>query len=421
MIKKIVVFTFLVISTYSFAQSTSTSPYSFFGIGDQEKIKSVEEFSMGLMGGTMDSEYQLSFTNPASYGALRLTTYALSLGNRVNRIDDGLNKQASSTVSLNYLALGFPIKENQGLAMGLQLNSAVGYSLLGEIYDNDILIESNLLSGDGGTNRVFLGYGYKLPHNISLGIEVAYIFGGIDNSILNRRLNVELATKYQTKSHVKGLSYKLGAQYNKDISTNLRLKLGTTFELGYNLNEKGDQRLFSLDNTNRETVIPREILSANDFEATIKYPLKTILSAGVGQENKWFVGTEYSFQDAITFNGGIYNNNTAYNYIDSNVISFGGFYIPKYNSISNYWQRIIYRAGFNYKKLGLVIDNTQINDYGMSFGVSLPMGLQLSNINFGFEIGRRGTTDNNLVEENYYNFKLSLSLNDKWFKKRTIN
>ena len=56
----------------------------------------------------------------------------------------------------------------------------------------------------------------------------------------------------------------------------------------------------------------------------------------------------------------------------------------------------------------------------MSFGVSLPIGLRLSNVNLGFELGKRGTTDNNLIKENYYNFRLSLSLNDKWFRKQKI-
>jgi len=122
----------------------------------------------------------------------------------------------------------------------------------------------------------------------------------------------------------------------------------------------------------------------------------------------------------VDFEGGIYDDITNYYYSNSNVISLGGFYLPKYNSIASYFDRVTYRAGFNYKKLGLVINETEIEEYGISFGVSLPLGLRLSNANLGFEIGKRGTTDNNLVKENFFNFKLSLSLNDKWFKPRPI-
>ena len=39
----------------------------------------------------------------------------------------------------------------------------------------------------------------------------------------------------------------------------------------------------------------------------------------------------------------------------------------------------------------------------------------------GFELGKKGTTSSNLVQENYANFCLSLSFNDRWFEKRKFN
>lgn len=419
MIKKIIVYTILIISTTSFAQSTNSSPYSFFGIGDQAKIKSVEEIAMGQMGGALDSEYQLSLTNPASYASLQWTTYVFSGGNKFIKIDDGTEKQTSSAASLTYIALGIPLNLNQGLAFGLQLNTSVGYSLLDKTFDtDDVLIETNLFSGEGGTNRVFIGYGYKFPFNLSLGAEVAYVFGGIENSILNRRADVQLATKYKTKSYVKGFNYKLGAQYSKPIGNNLDIKFGTTFELGNDLEENGDEYLFTLNNADNAIEIPTDTIS--NYRSNINMPLKTILSAGIGERNKWFVGVDYSFQDAIDFQGGIYEQQNNYEYIKSSLLSLGGFYTPKFNSIASYWNRVTYRAGFSYKKLGLMVNETEIDDYGMSFGVSLPMGLRISNINLGFELGQRGETTGNLVKENYYNFRLSLSLNDRWFRKQKI-
>ncbi len=260
MTKKIIVYTILLISTYSFTQTTNTSPYSFFGIGDQAKLKSVEEIAMGQMGGTLSSEYQLSFTNPASYGSLLWTTYVFSGGTKINNVDDGSNKQTSSATSLNYIALGIPIRGNQGLAFGLQLNTAVGYSLFSRTLDVDNnLVESNQYNGDGGTNRVFLGYGYKFPFNLDLGAEVAYQFGGIDHSVLNRRLGVQLATRQYTTSYVQGFSYKLGAIYTKDLKQNLQLKLGSSVQMAYDLTEEGDEYIYSLLNTGDGTIIPNGI------------------------------------------------------------------------------------------------------------------------------------------------------------------
>ena len=41
-------------------------------------------------------------------------------------------------------------------------------------------------------------------------------------------------------------------------------------------------------------------------------------------------------------------------------------------------------------------------------------------LNIGFEFGKRGKVTNGLIQENYINFRLSLSLNDKWFRKLEI-
>ena len=421
MIKRKIGIAILFFSTISFAQSTNSSPYSLFGIGDQVHLKTVEEIAMGQMGGALDSEYQLSFTNPASYGSLLWTTYVFSGGNKTNVVNDGDQTQTSSAASLTYLALGIPISGNQGLAMGLQLNTSVGYGLVDQMFNEDgEATEIDRYYGDGGTNRVFLGYGYKFPFNLSLGLEVAYVFGQIENNIVNRRANVQLATHHLTSSNVRGTSFKIGAHYSRNVTDRMKLKIGIAGELESELSEDGDEILFSAINIDDGNIRPIDTAYANPYTAKIKSPLKTTVSIGVGENNKWFIGAEYAFQNPLEFSGGIYDDIDFYRYDKFSNISVGGFYTPKINSISSYFNRMTYRAGFNYQKTGLVVNETEINEYGISFGVGLPMGLKLSNVNLGFEIGKRGTTDNNLIEENFYNFRLSLSLNDKWFRRQKI-
>lgn len=421
MIKGKIAIAILFFSTISFAQTTNSSPYSLFGIGEQTRLKSVEEIGMGLMGGALDSEYQLSFTNPASYGSLQWTTYVFSGGNRTNVVNDGEQSQTSSAAALSYIALGIPIRGNQGLAFGLQLNTAVGYGLVDQTFDEEgELIESDRYSGNGGTNRVFLGYGYKFPFGLSLGLEAAYIFGSIDNNVINRRSDVQLATQHRSDSNVRGPSLKVGAHYATNISDRVKLKLGVAGELEYTLNEEGDETVFSTVNIDDGVIRPIDTLYTNEYKATITAPLKTTISAGIGEDNKWFIGAEYAFQNPLVFEGGLYDEIDFYSYESFSNISVGGFYLPKINSISSYFNRVTYRAGFHYQKSGLVVSDTEINEYGISFGLSLPIGLKISNINLGFEMGKRGTTDNNLIEENFYNFRLSLSLNDKWFRKQKI-
>ncbi|MDZ7612621.1 MAG: hypothetical protein U5K51_02005 [Flavobacteriaceae bacterium] len=161
MIKNIFAFFAIFYSVIGIAQKNSSSPYSFFGIGDPLSLKSVEEMSMGRIGGALDSPYRLSLTNPASYGSLLYTTYVFAGGNNWTNFDDGTEKQTSSNASFTYLALGIPMKGNQGLALGLQLNTAVGYSVLSFSENEEgIINERTDFEGSGGTNRAFLGYGY---------------------------------------------------------------------------------------------------------------------------------------------------------------------------------------------------------------------------------------------------------------------
>ena len=56
-----------------------------------------------------------------------------------------------------------------------------------------------------------------------------------------------------------------------------------------------------------------------------------------------------------------------------------------------------------------------------TLGVGLPLGGTFSNVNIGFELGKRGTTNAGLIQENYANFTLALSLNDRWFVKRKFD
>jgi hypothetical protein len=94
--------------------------------------------------------------------------------------------------------------------------------------------------------------------------------------------------------------------------------------------------------------------------------------------------------------------------------------LPEYNSFTSYWKRIVYRTGFRSEDTGVLFNNQPLKETGISFGVSLPMA-GYSNANIGLEFGKRGSKDNGLIEESYWNLIIGLSLNDIWFIKRKFN
>ncbi len=96
-------------------------------------------------------------------------------------------------------------------------------------------------------------------------------------------------------------------------------------------------------------------------------------------------------------------------------ICLGSQYIPNANAIKGYFQKIHYKLGFRYAKTYLQLKNTELNEYGVTFGFDLPLRKTNSLINLGFEIGQRGTISNNLIKETYVKAALNFSFCDIWF------
>ncbi len=410
------------------AQRTNSSPYSYFGVGDEFSKRTVEQNAMGGIGVAFSHYKYLNFTNPAAYANLRYTTYSLAVLNKDLKVNTSTSSQSSTSTSLSYVALGFPIGKKAGFSLGMQPLSSVGYSLINSVEDsNGDLTQLTSYEGNGGVNRLYGAFGISPLKNLSLGIEADFSFGNVNNQILSQRRDVSLATKYDEVTNITGGSVKLGLQYQKELKNKLVVNLGSTVKLENNLNLKGDEYLYSVA-VSSGVESPRDTLSASIIDGKLKLPLQANFGFGVGKTDQWYAGFEYETQEAFSTSGDLVNQNSAYRYDSSNRISLGGFYLPKINSISSYWHRVTYRAGLRFEKTGLSIDGTgsnsnftSIDDYGISFGVGLPIK-GFSTANIGVEYGERGTIENNLIQEKYLNVRISLSLTDtNWFVKRKID
>lgn len=414
------------ISISSFGQRSTNSPYSFFGIGETSQQNSVEELSMGGVGLTTSDAYHISFSNPANLANLKVTTYSLAGMSSFLTAKNSTTKENGITSSVSYFALAFPIGEKIGFSFGLQPSTSVGYELYLENKDTEgDIIDARLFRGNGGTNRVFTGLGYNITKNLNVGIEAEYVFGNIENQEIKQIREVQLATKYLNVNNVNGFGLKLGTNYKKKIYKEVNLYTGLTLALENELKSDRKEYIYSLT-YNNGSEIPRDTLYVNESSSNIVKPMKTAFGVGIGKPDQWFAGVEYSFQDAIKFPSNVLSAKA--NYEKSSKISVGGFYIPKLNSISSYWDRVTYRAGLKFEQTGLMVNATQvsneyvgIDDFGITFGVGLPVANQISNLNLGFELGKRGSKSSGLIQENYVNVRVSLSLNDKWFNKIKIN
>ena len=81
--------------------------------------------------------------------------------------------------------------------------------------------------------------------------------------------------------------------------------------------------------------------------------------------------------------------------------------------------------GLRYGNSFIKLNDQHLTNYGMNFGMSIPLlsSRSLSRINISTELGRIGTIENELIEENYLKLSVGFSLApdtryDRWFKKR---
>lgn len=434
MIKKFLIFITVVFSSLSYAQQGSSSPYSFYGIGSLKFKGTVENQSMGGLGVYSDSIH-INLRNPASFAGKNLKSFnnearpvKYTIGGSHSDIKLSNNSQtgSSSTTTVDYLAIAIPLGKF-GAGFGILPYSSVGYKL--QSTDNDVI--QYKYRGEGGLNKVFLGLGYQLTNDLRLGVDASYNFGNIKNTNIAFGYNadgnlLQYQSRESNRSNLGGLTWNFGLIYSKLIKSNLELMASATYTPSSEITS-ANSRIYStivIDPiSQQEFTINSSEVNLADFNletTTLTLPSKTSFGFGVGSPRKWFAGIEYTFLKSSQFSNRLLTIDNA-TYEDASTLSIGGFYIPKFDSFNRYWKRIVYRTGIRFEDTGLRINNEDIKEFGISFGVGLPVGRIFSNANIGFEIGTRGVDTSNLVKENFVKLQISLSLNDRWFEKRKFN
>lgn len=418
MIKTYTIALFLFFSAFAIAQQGSSSAYSFYGIGDVRFKGNVENRLMGGISVFPDTIH-INIQNPATYSAIKLSTFTVGANTNYNRLSSDAGDEKAQRTSVGYMAVAIPMKK-MGFGFGLIPYSSVGYRIRNEsttTIDNEAASIVRRYEGNGGVNKVFLGFGYKFNSNFSIGADVNYNFGKIDTKNIEKISAIEFGTQELNTSNLSGFNFNVSLNYKHKLNENLDAYGSVIFSPESKL-ESANTRIIS-------TVIysdffdPQDVQRLDEVDSTIdiRLPSKLTLGFGIGQNRKWMIGSEVTFQKSSRFGN---RTDDFANVIYRDAVSYhlGGYFIPNYSTFSNYFKKITYRGGLRYEKTGMNINNQDIKDYAVTAGFGLPLGGAFSNLNVGVEFGKRGTITASLIEENYTNLLLSLSLNDRWFIKR---
>lgn len=416
MIKKIVVSLSLLFSLTSLAQEGTSSPYSFYGIGDIKFKGAVDTRSMGGLTVFPDSIH-LNLQNPAHLAGLKLTSFAVGGTYANTKFQSETADGKARRTSLDYLAVGIPVGK-LGIGFGLIPYSSVGYKIQSLTEGNSPTFSR--YSGVGGVNKVFAGAGYKITKQLNLGASIQYNFGTIETTNLRYQESVQYGTRENNLSDLQGFNLDFGLSYQRKLTEKLSLFSSVTYspESKLKLDNSRTIDLIQFLSTGTTSVIQREDIDVANTE--IKIPSKWSFGTGIGEMKKWMFGGEVTLINNSAMSNR-FNDIDEATFENSTRYVLGGYFIPNYNSYSGYFKRIVYRAGLRYENTGLVLQNKSITDAAMNVGFGLPLSGTFSNININFEYGKRGTKYYNLVEENYFNISIGLSLSDKWFIKRKFD
>ena len=401
-----------------FAQKSSYSPYSYFGVGETNFSATAENRMMGGNTSYYDS-VSVNLNVPASLSKLRFVNYSVGLNLKNNRYNAQDNNARSTSASLNYLSVSIPTKII-GFNFGLKPNTSVGY-LLESVDESTDPISTNRYDGDGGINSAFVGLGFELFKNFGIGISSSYSFGNLNHYHSKLLTDVELYTRVTSESSLSGLSYNLSAVFQQKFRNKTLIYSSFVYQPESSLISKNSQSIATLktDGSFGGDTENMDLSLTGMDETKFTIPSFSNFGIGFGVDKKWFFGVNMKSVNGNGFKNELMALDNV-NFNKHNIYSVGGFLLPQYDSFTSFFDRVTYRAGLKFVDGALEVNGQDIKEFGINFGLGLPVG-RISKVNIGMEFGQRGTNDFGLVKENYLNLMVGVSLNDLWFIRSMYN
>ncbi len=402
------------------AQNTISSPYSKYGIGDNVGFTNTINASMGGIHNALRRNNFVNHKNPASYSAIDTQSFVFDIGYYSNNIvlQSGDLKSKGNTGGISHILFAFPLSKTIKMAGGLLPVSVIDFSA-SESFPTDTIVGAHKLiyDGEGGVNKVMLGISYQPSffENLSIGANAEYLFGNYYRSstlCFPDSANM-LSSRIESNYSISAFNFNFGVQYFQKFVNEDQLTIGLNYVLPANLPTKNQYRHYTFTDIASVEII-RDSIKYENTTGEIKLPQTMGVGLSYERPNKFLVGFDlgYAQWSDFTLQGITYESLLQDNY----TINAGFEYKP--NVYGNYLEKIAYRVGFNYETGIITLRNTNISQLGISLGFGLPIKKQGTHVNLYLEYGKRGTTENNLIREDYFRLGVSFSARDRWFFKR---
>lgn len=415
---------------HSGAQNTAYNaytPYSMYGIGDISKQGTSCNKSMGGVGIATRDKRNINILNPAAVTEREEKSFmadiGIASGNRFYAQHD--MKSSNNTFNMYNFSMSFPVYNSFAMYMGINPYSDVGYDISSVVTDPVIIAAAgntvNSASGKGGLTNLYIGGGINVLRGLSVGGELQYYFGNITKRNSLEYSNTSFRSLYSGYNmHLKAATGKLGVQYRTPVSKDVTLTLGATYRLKASLKGKVEDYVY----TSVSSVIDTTKNSSYTFSRREGPGLASEIGLGVSLKggDKWTSEINYLRSDWTSSGmdkkvGFATVGNAVFSASASQSVRAGFSIVPNRNDVRYYIRTVTYRAGAYWDRACMKLDGQEINAFGLTFGMTLPVQKWSNGLTLGVDFGQRGSLAGNLIRERYINFNIGLNIFDIWFRK----
>lgn len=409
-------------SCKNFTQRVTIFPYSSFGVGESKFDSDAVFNSIGKVTSSISNELdknQINFSNPAANKYSLYTTFNLSGIFDLYYFNNTKTYFQNNNSTFSNVSISFPISKRIFFGIGCQPYTQFPYNRLYKQmqYYKEFLF---LYYGNSGINSLHTFISYYINNALNVGLRVNYLFGNFEKILDFSNNKKENFVIRNIREYIfSGFKFTPGIFYSLPIkNTNYKLNFGLTLSsissFCTDVNFVRSKYLYLTDiydkkNKSNEVFI----LKYTDNTEKIYLPFDYSFGVSIEKYKHWTLGAEFSSKELSKF----YLPQDFTLYKNQFRVSLGGFIIPNFKNYTNYLARVIYRFGCYYDNTGLIIFDNLIHQFGISFGLGLPIGensINSSKLNIGFELGKIGKLSFPIHEEIFFKIKLGLNLSEIW-------
>ena len=388
-------------SAMTSAQEYTVSPYSVFGIGDIQLGESGLTSGMAGTGISLSGGHFLNTLNPASLAALDTTTFLFDISGsaRGSQFTSGNVTQKAFSANFTKITAGLHITPRWSAAISVLPYSTVSYKIETEDYiEGSEIKTTTAFEGSGGVTRFSFLNSYRLTPHFSLGADVMLLSGSINRSAEQSGISV------RQSSTASKMLFNLGLQYTEKLAPGLVFAAGIIY---------GHGGVLDFDNTLR-VVDASENELFNDIITSTRTTIPDVYGTGISFiGNHLVIAADYRHQKWSQAR----DQNAMVSFTDTHKFNAGAAFTPSTSAATSYFELIQYQAGFSISNSYLTINNINPLNLELTAGAQMPFRSG-TKINVAFSWGKKGTTNEGLIREDYFRMTLSFSFAERMFLKR---